>query len=94
VPIVALEGESELARATPAAMRGVGAPEFASPSVDAYVAFAVALAKDPVRLGALRASLRDRLRTCGALDYAGLARNVEAAFRGMWRAWGEATPPT
>jgi predicted O-linked N-acetylglucosamine transferase (SPINDLY family) len=53
-----------------------------------------ALAKDPERLGALRASLRERLRTCGALDYAGLARNVEAAFRGMWRAWCEAAPPT
>jgi predicted O-linked N-acetylglucosamine transferase (SPINDLY family) len=94
VPIVALEGDSELARATPAAMRAVGAPAFACPTVDGYVAFAAALAHDPARLVELRASLRDRLRACGSLDYAGLARNVEAAFRGMWRAWCEATPPT
>ncbi|MFI4924505.1 MAG: glycosyltransferase, partial [Vicinamibacteria bacterium] len=92
VPIVALEGDSELARATPAAMRGVDAPEFAHSTIDDYVAFAVALAIDPARLRELRGSLRERLRACGALDYQALARNVEAAFRGMWRAYC-ATPP-
>jgi predicted O-linked N-acetylglucosamine transferase (SPINDLY family) len=92
VPIVALKGESEMGRATPAALAGLGLPQFACGSVDAYVAFATALARDPAALPALRATLRDRLRASGAMDYRSFARRVEDAFRGMWRAFCEASP--
>ncbi len=87
VPVIALEGDSELARATPAAMRGVGAPGFVASTPAKYVELAVAIARDPAPLAPLRAQLRERLRTSGAMDYARLARDVETAFRGMWRAW-------
>ena len=87
VPVVTLEGESELARATPAAMRGVGAPEFVATSMERYVEIAVAAARDPTTLASLRSQLRERLRASGAMDYGRLARDVEAAFRSMWRAW-------
>lgn len=92
VPIVALKGESEMARATPATLAGLGLPQFACGSVDAYVAFATALARDPAGLPALRATLRDRLRASGAMDYPSFARSVEDAFRGMWKAFCEASP--
>ncbi|HET9338450.1 MAG TPA: tetratricopeptide repeat protein [Casimicrobiaceae bacterium] len=93
VPVVALEGDSELARATPASLRGIGESGFVATTVDGYVALATALGRDPAPLAAARARLRDAVRTSVAMDYPGLARNVEAAFRGMWRAWCEA-PPT
>ena len=92
VPVVALEGDAELARATPATMRGVGAAQFVASSVERYVEIAVSIARDPAPLAALREGMRDRMRASGALDYAGLAREVEGAFRGMWRAFCEASP--
>ena len=94
VPVIALEGESELARSTPTAMRGVGAPGFVASTPARYVELAAAIARDPAPLAPLRAQLRERLRTSGAMDYARLARDVEAAFRGMWRAWCAPDDPT
>jgi protein O-GlcNAc transferase len=87
VPVVALEGDSELARATPSTLRGVGAGEFVADSRERYVELAVALGRDPAPIASARARLRSSVRASVAMDYAGLARNVEAAFRGMWRAW-------
>ena len=94
VPVIALEGDSELARATPATLRGVGASEFVAATIDDYVALAVAIGRAPAPLAAVRARLRDAVRTSVAMDYAGLARHVEAAFRGMWRAWCASAPAT
>jgi predicted O-linked N-acetylglucosamine transferase (SPINDLY family) len=92
LPIVALAGESETARATPATLAGVGLPQFVAGSVDAYVAIGVRLADAPEEIAGVRASLRDRVRTSAAMDYAGLARNVENAFREMWRAFCRESP--
>ena len=92
VPVIALDGDSELARATPGAMRGIGAPEYASTTVEGYVAFGASLARNPSGIAALRATARERLRTAGALDYAAFARNVEGAFRGMWHAFCASSP--
>ena len=94
VPVIALEGDSELARATPATLRGVGASEFVAATIDDYVALAVAIGREPAPLAGVRARLRDAVRTSVAMDYAGLARHVEAAFRGMWRAWCASAPAT
>ena len=91
-PIVALAGESETARATPATLVGIGLPQFVAASVDDYVALATRLAHDPSTLPAVRASLRERVRTSAAMDYAGLARNVEAAFRAMWQTFCRESP--
>ncbi len=92
VPIVALEGETELARATPAALRGLGLGEFVGRTTEECVAIGSSFAVNPAALSAIRASLRSRLSASGAMDYAGFARNVEGAFRGMWRAYCEASP--
>ena len=85
VPIVALWGDTELGRATPTTLAGVGLPEFAARSIEGYVTLAATLARDPSPLRDLRGRLRENVRSSVAMDYAGLARNVEAAFRGMWR---------
>ncbi|MEO8484933.1 MAG: tetratricopeptide repeat protein [Betaproteobacteria bacterium] len=94
VPVVALEGVTELARATPMTLRGVGIPEFVGMGVDDYIAIATRLGRDPGPLAAVRARLRDQVRASAAMNYEGLARNVEDAFRGMWRAWCEAPKPS
>ncbi|MFO1282777.1 MAG: hypothetical protein U1F51_09955 [Burkholderiales bacterium] len=93
VPVVALAGDSELARATPATLAGVGLPQFVATSPDEYHRIAVELARRPAPLAPVRAALRVNVGSSVAMDYAGLARNIEAAFRGMWREWCASAPP-
>ena len=48
---------------------------------------AVTLARDLPRLGELRKSLRQRMRSSALMDAPRFARNVEAAYRNVWRRW-------
>ena len=45
------------------------------------------LARDLTRLAQLRGTLRDRMERSPLMDAAGFARNIESAFRSMWRQW-------
>ncbi len=89
VPVIALVGKFSLGRAGLSLLSNVGLPEMAVSSVEEYVRVAVNLAGDLPRLGSLRASLRSRMEASPLLDAGRLARNVEAAYRTMWRRWCE-----
>jgi protein O-GlcNAc transferase len=56
-------------------------------SADEYLAIAQRLAGDLPRLGALRASLRERMRASPLTDGARFTRNLEALYRQAWRDW-------
>jgi predicted O-linked N-acetylglucosamine transferase (SPINDLY family) len=56
-------------------------------SEEEYIAIAATLAADLPRLSDLRATLRERMRGSPLTDAPRFARNVEAAYRKMWRAW-------
>jgi len=49
----------------------------------------VELAGKPEGLAGLRASLRERLRASPLMDEAGFVRDLESAYRRMWRQWCE-----
>jgi predicted O-linked N-acetylglucosamine transferase (SPINDLY family) len=51
------------------------------------VSIAEELASDLPRLVDLRSTLRERLRTSPLMDAPRFARNMEAAYREMWRRW-------
>ena len=87
VPVVSLVGERNLGRAGLSILNNVGLGELAAKDVDAYVETAMRLAQDQVRLAALRASLRERMRSSPLLDAEGYTRKVEQAFRDMWVDW-------
>jgi predicted O-linked N-acetylglucosamine transferase (SPINDLY family) len=87
VPVVSLVGERNLGRAGLSLLNNVGLGELAAKDVDDYVETAGRLAQDPVRLAALRASLRSRLQASPLLDAVGHTRKVEQAFRDMWVDW-------
>ena len=92
VPVVSLVGERNLGRAGLSLLSNVGLAELAASDVVGYVDAAVRLAGDQVRLAALRASLRERMRSSPLLDAEGYTRKVEQAFRDMWVDWCAGQP--
>ena len=65
----------------------LGLPELIAADAAQYVNNAAQLARDLPRLAALRAGLRERFTLSPLLDYAGFARELEAAYGDMWRDW-------
>ncbi len=93
VPVVTLTGQAPIARAGLSLLSVIGLEELAADSEDSYVGIAAGLAKDLPRLASLRGSLRERMRASPLMDAPRFARNVEHAYRAMWRKWCEALQP-
>ncbi len=87
VPMVTLAGASYCSRMVASVLTSVGLPELIAHSPAEYVEIATALAADLPRLAALRSSLRARMAASPLMDAPRFARNVEQAYRQMWRAW-------
>jgi predicted O-linked N-acetylglucosamine transferase (SPINDLY family) len=87
VPVVTLAGETVVGRAGVSQLSNVGLPELIADRPERYVEIAVALAHDLSRLAELRATLRERMQHSPLMDAPRFARNVEAAYRHMWRQW-------
>jgi len=84
VPVITLAGRTVVGRAGVSILSNVGLTELIAHTPEEYIAIAVALARDPARLAGLRAGLRQRMQASPLMDGAQYAKDVEAAFRGMW----------
>ena len=87
VPVVSLAGETSVSRAGLSILSNVGLPELAASSEEDYVRVAVDLARDLPRLAAIRRTLRSRMEGSVLMDAPRFARQIEAAYRDMWRRW-------
>jgi predicted O-linked N-acetylglucosamine transferase (SPINDLY family) len=87
VPVVVLSGDRHMSRVGVSLLAAAGHSEWAATSADDYVRLAAELARDPARLTALRAGLRDDLRRGPLLDHAAQAERFGAALRAGWVAW-------
>jgi protein O-GlcNAc transferase len=87
VPVVTLEGQTLVQRLGSRVLRVAGLDEWVASSADDYVRIALALARAPQRLKEVRAGLRERLRQSPLLDHRGVTRELEAAYRQMWRTY-------
>ena len=87
VPVLTLHGDRYVAHMSESILRSAGLDEWVAADRDDYVAKAVAAAEVPQHLDATRTRLRDQLRESTLFDARVFARELEAAFRGMWRAW-------
>ena len=65
----------------------MGLPELIAVNPEAYIRIAVELANDLSRLNHLHLALRHRMEQSPLMDAARFARNIEAAYREMWRRW-------
>lgn len=90
VPVVTLEGDTVVSRQTYSALANLDlADELAFANVDAYVAGAIALAADPVRLAELRSQIRPRMEASPLRQSEQFTRDLEGLYRRMWVAWCE-----
>jgi protein O-GlcNAc transferase len=89
VPVVMLAGQTYASRFGGSVLVNVGLERWIADSRDAYVDLAVSMADEGNRaeLTRLRAELRPRMAASPLLDFEGFARNIEAAYRTMWRTW-------
>jgi protein O-GlcNAc transferase len=86
VPVVSLAGRTPVSRAGLSQLTNLGLPELAAHSEEDYVRIAVDLAGNLPRLAQLRSTLRDRMMNSVLMDAPRFARQVEQAYRKMWRA--------
>ena len=87
VPLVALHGRRMIARQSASILTAAGRPEWVASDPREYRDIAVSLARDPNSLAALRAGQREQIKQSPLLDARRFARNLEAAYRWMWRRW-------
>jgi predicted O-linked N-acetylglucosamine transferase (SPINDLY family) len=86
-PLISLAGRAAVNRSGRSILSNVGLPELAVDTPKQYLEAAISLASDSGRLADLRASLRNRMEQSPLRDAKGFARDVEAAWREMWRRW-------
>jgi predicted O-linked N-acetylglucosamine transferase (SPINDLY family) len=87
IPVVSLIGDRSVSRSGYALLKAVGLGELAARDEAEYVAIAVGLARDEVRLRELRRELPSRFEGSSLRDEAGFVRELESAYREMWRRW-------
>jgi predicted O-linked N-acetylglucosamine transferase (SPINDLY family) len=89
VPVITLGGKTAVGRTGVSILTNVGLAKLVTQTTDQYVRLAVSLTKDVSRLVPVRAALRNRMKKSPLCDAPRFAKNIEAAFRQMWREWCE-----
>jgi predicted O-linked N-acetylglucosamine transferase (SPINDLY family) len=87
VPVVTLVGQTIVGRAGLSQAMNLDLPGLVAWTPDQYVKIASGLASDLPRLAQLRSTLRQRMESSPLMDAPRFARDIEAAYRGMWRKW-------
>lgn len=87
VPTVTLRGKRHAGRMVASVLEAVGHGEWIAEHSRQYGLIAANLAKELPRLAEIRASLRGEVAASPLCDGAGFTREIEKAYRTMWRAW-------
>jgi protein O-GlcNAc transferase len=87
LPVLTCSGATFAGRVASSLLTAAGLTELITPSLEDYERAALALARDPQRLIALRRKLQDNRQTCPPFDLPKLTGNIEAAYARMWQTW-------
>jgi predicted O-linked N-acetylglucosamine transferase (SPINDLY family) len=87
VPVVTLTGNRHSGRVGTSLLSQVGLSDCIAGTADDYIACAVRLASDKKKLIELRGTLRHKMAASSLCDGRRFTRNLEEAYRTMWRAW-------
>lgn len=87
VPVVTMVGEAFVSRMGYAILKNIGLPDLVAATREEYVNIATGLADNIEELNDLRLSMRERMASSSICDVSGFTRELEAAYRWMWRKW-------
>lgn len=87
VPMVTLRGGTAVGRGGASILSNLGLGELIADTEEEYIRIARDLAGDWPRLAGLRWEMRERIERSPLVDAGRFARDVEEAYRGMWREW-------
>ncbi len=87
VPMIALRGDRFFSRMGASILAQLGLTDLVAETAEDYVERAVALARNTEHLAGLRWQLRPRMLASPLCDAQTFARDIEAAYRDMWRRW-------
>lgn len=87
LPLITLAGATAASRVGKSILTRVGLSELVAETTNRYKEIAQGLAGDIDRLASLRCGMRERLSSAGLLDGDGFTREVERAYRTVWRRW-------
>ena len=87
VPVITLTGDHFVSRVATSLVTHVGRSDFAADSYDQYISIAKDLANNIDNLNLIRRSLRQQLHESSLCNGAEYAKNIEMAFRSMWKTW-------
>jgi predicted O-linked N-acetylglucosamine transferase (SPINDLY family) len=86
-PVVSLAGRTAVSRAGSSLLNNVGLERLVAHSKEQYVDLAANLIRDGERLSSLRREMRDRLESSPVMHAEPFTRDLEDAFKEMWRTW-------
>jgi predicted O-linked N-acetylglucosamine transferase (SPINDLY family) len=86
-PVISLVGNLSVGRSGKSILSNVGLPELVAQSEKQYQTIAVDLANNLPRLRELRSGLRARMSKSPLTDAAKFTRDLESAYRKVWRTW-------
>jgi len=89
VPVITLVGKTVVGRAGLCQAMNLGLPELIAATPEEYVKLALELAGDLPRLSEMRERLRARMKASPLMDAGQFTRDLEVAYRGMWRRWSD-----
>jgi len=93
LPVVAKAGgETFTTRLGCSVLAALGLSELIAADDDEYLCIAARLASDAPRLAELRRTLRQRLERSPMRDFPGFTRELESAYRAMWKSWCASNP--
>ena len=87
VPVITYKGATVVGRAGYSQLTNLGLPELVTETEDQFVKITLECASDLPRLAELRGMLRQRMLDSPLTDAVRFSRNIEAAYRQMWRNW-------
>ena len=87
VPVVNRRGRIHASRVGASLLTAVALEELLADDEASYVRIATELARDVDRLETLRGQMRERMMRSPLLDAPRFTRNLEDAYRSMWRQW-------
>jgi predicted O-linked N-acetylglucosamine transferase (SPINDLY family) len=87
VPVITFTGPRSISRSAGSILSAMGLTEWSVSTPEDYVRLAIRHARGNVPLALSRKVLRQKMRESPLMNELRFARNIEHAYRTMWRAW-------